>query len=104
MYVGDGVTTYLDKVTKERIFLLFHTVLEIIFDSGGDGDGYIVSEHWKKLAVLFEEFVKDDTVFVPYRYEQDGVIELVDGQQSISFVRDRSLVNTTWKSDIVVEI
>ena len=50
MYFGDNaIITDLDKVTKERLFLLFHTIQEIIFDSGGDGDGYIVSEHWKKL-------------------------------------------------------
>ena len=91
---------------------LFKVVKTYIFNVGGDGDGYIVSQRYIELANRFEEIEKETDQWLIERRDRDGVISLGVGQEYILFVKDRSYLPEPFihmgrqypSADIIVEI
>ena len=69
--------------------------------SGGDGDGWIVSPMYKKLADLFEQYAKQRDWFTG-RWDGDGFVGF-GGQESVTFVDD-SKFSQAREGDVTVYI
>ena len=91
---------------------LFKVVKQYIFNSGGDGDGYIVSQRYVELANRFEKIEKETDQWLIERRDCNGVISLGAGQEYLLFVKDRSYMPEPFihigqkypSADIIVEI
>lgn len=82
---------------------LFEAIRLSIIDAGGDGDGWVVSQHYTELADLFERYETEHGKWFPIRSNREGMIEFIHEQESICFVSDRSLL-PNYAGDIIVEI
>ena len=82
---------------------LFDVVKEFVRASGGDGDGWIVSERYAGYADLFEKHEQEGDKWFVNRDNGEGAISFWNGQEAIVFVRDRTKL-PPYAGDIVVEI
>lgn len=95
-----------DKILLDKLHALFAVVIEFVYESGGDGDGWIVSENYKALARAFGEWRVDkgwlgSVAFGTYE-EREDQISFYDNQESVHFVGDRTQL-APWAGDIIVE-
>jgi len=87
----------------DGLYKLFDAVKLIVFESGGDGDGWIVSEHYKELADIFHDYEMEHGNWFHQRYDTDVYISFGHDQEAIIFVRVRDTV-PSWAGDIIVEV
>lgn len=79
---------------------LFDHVCQSVFDEGGDGDAWIISEQCRELADLFEAYQSE---WIRMEQVTDGCIYFSgDDQATICFLNDRSQI-PEWGS-IIVEL
>lgn len=86
---------------------LYATVTDFVRMSGGDGDGWIVSEYYQALANDFDHWRKGKgwrgADAFPSRSDGIGYVSFMDEpEESIVFVNDRTLL-PNWAGDIIVE-
>jgi hypothetical protein len=80
------------------IHKLFDVVAWHVFQSGGDGEGWIISPNYKMLA---EEFGKYDTWFTE-TFSGDEYITFMQGQEGIIFTNEKTA--SEYEAEIVVRI
>jgi hypothetical protein len=87
-----------------RLHKLFEIVKAYVLNSGGDGDGWIISENFKDKADQFETYEKNcgDPWFIE-KYENENNITFSNNQESISFVSLEYQL-PEWAGDIIVRI
>jgi len=86
----------------ELLLKLFETVKQFTLSSGGDGDGWIVSTRYRKLAEQFQAYEAENGAWFIERSDEREVISFSRGQEGIYFVKGRTQVPIS--ADIIVEI
>ena len=72
----------------KTIHALFEAVEGAVLASGGDGDGFIVTSHYRDMADMFEEWHKTKEMHWWERQsEQDEMIWFSHDQEGICFLR-----------------
>ena len=87
----------------ELLNKLFEVVRNFVLGSGGDGDGFIISEQYQKLANSFEAYEKQHGNWFITRSEFEGCIVFGNNQEAVFFMKDRTTL-PNWKGDIIIEI
>jgi len=83
---------------------LFDAIRWFTLSSGGDGEGWIISPHFRELALKFEEDEKNaNQKWFTRKTISDYAISFAHGQECIIFADNRSRL-PSWAGDIVVEI
>ena len=86
--------------TPEMLARLFELVKQIVWASGGDGEGWIVSRDWHQLA---EQFKDREDWFTEFSASPDEhVLSYYHDQEGVCFTAARDLVPPNV--DIIVEI
>lgn len=87
----------------ELLYKLFEVVKLYTLSAGGDGDGWIISEHYKEYAGQFEAYEKQSSNWFTERYNGDGIVAFGHNQEAVHFAStDYQLPE--WAGDIVVRI
>ncbi len=84
-----------------RLHKLFWIIKAYVLASGGDGDGWIISEQFKSLADKFEEYEKNNDSWFTSRNDWEDCVVFSANQESIHFV-DPGYQLPEWAGDIVV--
>lgn len=91
-----------------EMFKLFDSMKYFVFCTGGDGDGWFVSDNYRCYADLFEKFEgMCSRPYFLYRNDYDGMVVFgheEHSEDSIAFVKDRSAIYYSAYKDIVLEI
>ena len=76
------------EVELDKIYNLFYVAQNCVFDECGDGSGLIITEEYKELVNLFENFDKENGTLFPNRsdnLEHRYIVFSDNEQSSISF-------------------
>ena len=88
----------------DQIHEMFDKVKHCVWEDGGDGDGWIVSENYTVYADIFEKYETDGEKWFTEKYVVDGEsITFGNNQEAIIFVKDRSMVPTFEYQGKIVE-
>ena len=89
---------------NDKDYLLFEAVRLFVLDSGGDGDGWIVSGRYRELADKFEAHEKQhEKKWFLNRQDGEGEVCFYEQQESINFVTDMGKL-PKWAGDIIVQV
>lgn len=95
-----------NEALLKKLHALFAVVMNFVDESGGDGDGWIISENYKALADEFGKWrygkgFRGMDVYCQ-RDDMEDAVSFSDNQESVCFIKSRSQL-PPWAGDIVVE-
>ncbi len=87
----------------DTLFKLFDVINAIVGDSGGDGDGWIVSDRYRELADKYSLYLIEKDNWFNSRCDQDGIITFSNNQETICFVNSTNFLPSDYDGDIIVQ-